>query len=131
MNLGIAALALLVLGCTHANAAGASQGHKVVTLSLPRAVESNDLIRAHITVGPLPRGARLIARLPSGDVAGVVSPYGTANRGGGYTIPVPRRAIRDGKVTLHLEFQEKRGAASRAPTDDELRKVELFLVPSR
>lgn len=125
---------ILLLGCTHADAAGASQArsHKIVTLTLPRAMAANDLVRAQITTGPMARGAKLIARLPNGDIVGSVTPYAMENpaRGGSHTIAIPARAIHDGKVTLHLEFLEKRGAKPRPPSERELEKVELYLIPT-
>ena len=120
-------IVLLLLGCTHADAASAS--HKVFTLPLPRAMAANELVRAHITTGQLPRGTRVVAKLPNGEVVGTIAPYGTLNASRGpFTIAIPARGVRDGKVTLHLQVIEKRGAAPRAPTESEIEKIELSLV---
>jgi len=126
------ALILVLLGCTHADAVGASRTapRKIVTLSLPRAATENDLIRAIVTTGSLPAGMRLIARLPNGEVIGTIAPYGP-NRAGSYTIAVPPHAVHDdNKVTMHFELRDRSGTV-RAPDDTELVKVELHVVPKK
>jgi hypothetical protein len=135
MNRLLITACILLLGCAHANADGASRkaSHKVFTLALPRAMNENDLLRALITTGPLPRGARVVAKLPNGAVVGSIAPYSMTDPapGGSHTIAIPARAVRDGAVTLHLHLVEKRGATPRAPSVREVEKVELLLVPSR
>ena len=126
---------IMLLGCTHANAEGASRkpSHKAFTLTLPRALNANDLVRAHVTTGPLRRQARVVAKLPNGEIVGSIAPYGMTNPtpGGSHTIAVPAHAVREGKVTLHFELIEKRGAAPRAPTDREVEKVEVSVIARR
>lgn len=123
------AICFLLLGWTHAEA-GAPQARKTVTLTLPRAAASNEAVAVRIAAGVLPRGARIIVRLQSGEIAGSVTPYGvrTGQKAGLYTIPLPQHAIANGTVTLHLELSEKRGGP-RAPTEQEVEKVEVVYVP--
>jgi hypothetical protein len=125
---------LLLLGCTHADASGASQAsrsHKAVTLTAERAAAANEAFRLQVFAGPLQPGHRLVVRLPNGEIVGTIAPYGTASRekGGSSVMALPANALQNGKVTVHLEVIEKRGAAPRAPTAHELEKVVLLIVP--
>lgn len=130
MHLATTAICFVLLGGTHASAAGAPQTHKTVTVTLPRAAASNEAVAVRISAGVLPDGARIIVRLPSGEIAGSVTPYGvrTGQKAGIYTIPLPQHAVANGTVTLHLELGEKRGEP-RAPTEQEVEKVEVVYVP--
>jgi hypothetical protein len=126
------AFLLLLLGCTHADAAGASpqSSRKVVTLTAPRAATAGEGFRVRVVTGPLQRGQRIIARLPDGEIVGSVAPYGTrsAQHGGSYILSLPADAVHDGKLTLHLELSEH-DRATRAPTDREVESVDLLVVP--
>lgn len=130
-TLATAALCLLLSGCTHAATAGAPDvgARKTVTLTLPRSAAEGEAVAARIAAGAVPRGARIIVRLPTGEIAGSVTPYGirSGQKAGVYTIPLPAGATANGKVTLHLEVKEKRG--TRAPTDREVERVELVFLP--
>jgi hypothetical protein len=133
-GLSTAAFFLLLLGCTHADAAGASpeSSHRVVSLTAPRAAIEGEGFRLRVIAGPLQRGQRIIARLPDGKIVGSVAPYGTrsAEHGGSYILSLPSGAVRDGKLTLHLELSEH-DRATRAPTDREVKSVDLLVVPVR
>jgi hypothetical protein len=124
-----AALCFLLSGCTHAAAPGAPAAtHKTMTLTLPRAATADETVHVRLAAGVLPQGARIVVRLPNGEIAGSATPYGFRGaKAGVFTIPLPPGAIRDGKVTLELAVEEK--GALRAPKDGEVERVDLVYVP--
>ena len=102
-----------------------------VILELPRPLETDETAVVRVVAGVLPRGARVVARLPDGTVVGSVTPYGVRHgeKAGAYTIALPPAVLLPGSgVTLHLTV-ERKGAASRPPTSREVEKVELVVVP--
>jgi hypothetical protein len=111
----------LLLGCTQ----------RTMTLTLPRPPAAGEAVRVHVVAGVLPRGARVVVRLPDGQVAGSATPYGVraGQPAGEYIIPLPKEATRTGKVKLCLAVEEK--GTTRAPKKGEIRKVELVTVPVR
>ena len=117
-TLATAALWIL-LGCTP----------KTMTLTLPRAAAAGEVVHLHLIAGALPRGARIVVRLPNGQVAGTATRYGgrTDQPAGEYIIPLPPEAIRNGKVKLRIDVEED--GTERAPKRGEVRKVELVYVP--
>jgi hypothetical protein len=57
---------------------------------------------------------------------GVVSPFGvrTGQDAGTYPLPVPKEAIRDGRLSIRLTISRP-GGSPRAPTAGEVRGVKL------
>src|SRR5215212_8665910 len=116
-----AALWLLLTGCTHAAASGASSAAlKTMTLTLPRAAAADEAVHVRVTAGPLARGARIVVRLSGGEIAGSATRYGgrTDQKAGVFIIPLPPGAIRDGKIALTVEVEEK--GKRRAPKAGEV-----------
>jgi hypothetical protein len=116
----LAAAALwILLGCTQ----------RTMTLTLPRAAATGEAVHLHLVAGVLPRGARVVVRLPNGQIAGTATRYGgrTDQPAGEYIIPLPPEAIRNGKVTLRVEVEED--GTAREPKSGEVRKLELVYVP--
>jgi hypothetical protein len=56
----------------------------------------------------------------------VVSPFGvrTGQDAGTYPVPVPKAAIRDGRLSIRLTISQP-GGPPRAPTGEEVRGVKL------
>ena len=106
----------------------AAQESRMIELSAPSALRSDESVELQITTGPLARGARLVVMTEQGEILGVLTPFnvpgtGTSNTA---TVPVPRTAMADGRLRLRLQLIEL-GAAPRAPRDDE---AKLGLVVS-
>jgi hypothetical protein len=78
-----------------------------------------------VQVGPLGGGREISVTTASGQQLGVISPFGvrTGQDAGTYTLPVPRDAIRDGRISIRLTITQF--GASRAPTAQEVRGVKL------
>jgi hypothetical protein len=106
----------------------AAQESRMIELSAPSALRSDESVELQITTGPLARGARLVVMTEQGEILGVVTPFnvpgtGTSNTA---TVPVPRTAMAGGRLRLRLQLIEQ-GGAPRAPRDDE---AKLGLVVS-
>jgi hypothetical protein len=103
---------------------------RVVALALPANDAPARRLLLHLTIGALPDGARLVVSYDNGEVAGSVAPYGHAQAasGGTYDIPISRSAARNGSVTLRIEVNDRRNSTTRAPSTDEVRKLELVSV---
>jgi hypothetical protein len=101
-----------------------------VTLELPRSPAAGEAICVRITVGVLPRNARIVVRLGNGEIVGTVAPYGVRpnQKAGVYTIPIPTKAAVNGKMSLRLEVEEKSAAIARAPTQAEVEDARLAFV---
>jgi hypothetical protein len=102
----------------------------VLILELPRAAGAGEAIYLRLTVGVLPRGARLVVRLGDGEIAGTVATYGVRpnQKAGIHTIGIPARAVVDGKVSLVLDVEEKK-APVRPPTQSEVEGATLVFRP--
>jgi hypothetical protein len=109
---------------------GQSPKQQAYDLPLPRAVASGEMLVARVTVGPLKAHERIIVRTRSGEIAGSVSPFGAQARQntGVYTVPIPEGAIKDGRVRLLLQLEQK-DAPTRAPTTEEVRHIDLTWIP--
>jgi hypothetical protein len=81
-------------------------------------------------VGPLKPHLRIIVRIRNGEIAGTISPFGAQARQGPavYTIPLPASARKDKEVRLLVEVEQK-GAETRAPTSEEIQRIELAWIP--
>jgi hypothetical protein len=122
-------LLVLLLCSTISGPARPTRG--AVTAAMPRPVHSGEAIRARITLGSLPRGARVVVRLPDGRIAGTLAPYGRTGDGktAAQTIAIPSDATTNGKVHLQLDVQERGAASPRPATSSEVTAVELVLIP--
>ncbi len=124
-------LAITLAACT-APSVPTEPSKMIKFLTLQRPMATDEVLQARIEVGPLAPNARIIVRLEDGSIAGTVSPFGAEARqkGGVYFIPVPAQAVKSGKVSLHLELETSGTAPTRAPNTDEVRSIELVMVPA-
>jgi hypothetical protein len=101
------------------------------TLELPRALAANETAFIEVQVGPIGRGRTIEVTTASGQPLGVVSPFGvrTGQDAGTYPLPVPKDAIRDGRLSIRLTISQPDGPP-RAPTADEVRSVKLGVGPA-
>jgi hypothetical protein len=108
----------------------AAQESRVIELSVPHAPRQGEAVEIKIATAPLSRGARLVVMTEQGETIGVVAPFEVPGTSGGNsaTVPVPRAALTDGRLRLRLQLIE-RGAAPRAPRDDEV-MLTLILSPT-
>ena len=94
---------------------------RTVTLTLPHALRSGETATLVVSVGVIPKGARIEVTTLSGRDLGTVSPYGIrpGHEAGSYTVPIPADAIegRRVRILLSLAFAGTR----RAPTESEVR----------
>ena len=97
-----------------------------VTLSVPRSLASEEALSVRVTVGTLPKGARIVVRSERGEVLGSIVPFGqSTNRPNmSYTIPVPPELVSDQKVSLGFTLEEAGTKQSRVPTETEVREVQ-------
>jgi hypothetical protein len=120
------AFALLAHLALNGNAALAQDAAQSMTLELPRPLAANETAFIEVRVGPIGRGRTIEVTTASGQPLGVVSPFGvrTGQDAGTYPLPVPKDAIRDGRLSIRLSISQP-GGAPRAPTTEEVRGVKL------
>ncbi|HEY4641057.1 MAG TPA: hypothetical protein VII75_06905 [Thermoanaerobaculia bacterium] len=98
---------------------------RTVTLALPHALRAGESATLLVSVGVIPKGARIEVTTPSGHPLGTISPHGIrpGSEAGTYTVPLPSDAI-DGRhvcVLLSLAFGDTR----RAPSEKEVKGVRV------
>lgn len=121
---------LPLLGCS--DSVAPRPPYKVVTLQVPRQLAGNEALFLRLAVGVLHRGQTIVIRDANGEILGSASPYGVAAQTssvGTYTIPLPIDAIQASHVVLRLEINESQQMSPRAPTDSEIKSIELSIVP--
>lgn len=104
---------------------------RVVNLVLPRSLTENEGVAVELKLGVLARGAEIQVETTSGRMLGVISPYGirSGNEAGTYTVPVPRDAISNQRVSLRIILSYN--DSKRAPTTKEVRHVRLVITSTR
>ncbi|EGJ34404.1 MULTISPECIES: hypothetical protein [Moorena] len=102
-----------------------------VTLALPRTPAHDEAVRVRISAGVLPRRSSIVVRSMDGRILGTVSPFGVrpGQPSGVYTIPLPERVLKDGKVSLVLQLKQKGAKGVRAPSAEEFLGAELVYIP--
>jgi hypothetical protein len=125
MRLAAAALALLALAAPQ-RAAQAQRADGEIVLTLPRAIGAGETAFLEIEVGAIGR-AQIEVTTDTGQPLGTVAPFGprAGQDAGGFTLPVPASAIRDGRVTLRLTVRH--GGTRRPPTAEEVRGAKLSI----
>lgn len=120
----------LALGPAGPTLGGGDEPDGRVTLTLPREPAEGEAIVLRLSAGVLPRGAKVVVRTADGAIAGSVAPFGVrpGRKAGVYTVPIPTRAVKDGKVTLRYEVLEKGAKAGRAPARTEVEGSKLALI---
>jgi hypothetical protein len=131
MRPAVVALALFTHLALNGNAALAQDAAQSMTLQLPRPLAAGETAYIEVQVGPIGRGRTIEVTTTSGQPLGVVSPFGvrTGQDAGTYPLPVPKEAIRDGRLSIRLTISQP-GGSSRAPTADEVRGVKLGVGPA-
>jgi hypothetical protein len=131
MRPAVAALALFAHLTLNGNAALAQDAARSMMLELPRPLAAGETAFIEVQVGPIGRGRTIEVTTAAGQPLGVVSPFGvrTGQDAGTYPLPVPKDAIRDGRLSIRLTISQPSGA-SRAPTADEVRGVKLGVGPA-
>ena len=101
----------------------------LVELALPRPAANDETVWIEIRAGSLEGGREIAVSTDDGLAVGTVSPSGVPRgQGATYSIPLPRAAVRDGRVRLRLEVLEP-GAPPRAPRAGEVESVTPIYVP--
>lgn len=110
--------------------AGALRNQDVIELRLPRAAAADEAVALELRIGALAAGARLRILSDSGEVLGVIAPFGRSAEGATttHTVPLPPSVIRDGSVRLQLVLEQP-DAAPRAPSATEVESIALIYVP--
>ena len=130
MRRAIVALALLAHLALNGNAVLAQDAAQTMTLQLPHPLAAGETAFIQVQVGPIGRGRTIEVTTAAGQPLGTVSPFGVraGQHGGTYPLPVPRDAVRDGRLSVRLTISQF-GAPPRAPTAEEVRSVKLSLGP--
>lgn len=119
----IAAACVLLAGPAVATPPG------TVELTLPRPAAHDEAVWLQVRTGPLAGGAEIHVSTSDGVFLGTVSPFGgRRDQGATYTIPLPKTAIRDGRIRVRLDVHAPEGRA-RAPRPGEVEDVTLIYVP--
>ena len=95
-------------------------------LAIPRGDPGKALVLL-VTVGALPRGARVDIYGPHNELLGTASPFGlqAARAGGTYRIPLPSEFTAADAVTVSSQLTDAAGL-KRKPTPDELRRITVL-----
>src|SRR5205823_6193340 len=95
------------------------ENYKAVTFTLMRLPGDNERLEARITILSLDREDSVTVRTSQGQLAGSVVPFGPrrADKAVTFAVPIPKDAVLDGKVTLHLSIKSHDGKSMRAPRD--------------
>jgi hypothetical protein len=98
---------------------------RTVTLTLSRALRAGETATLVVSVGVVPKGARIEVTLPSGRSIGTISPYGIrpGREAGMYTIPLPSDAINGRRVCVRLSLTF--AGTRRAPAEKEVKDVRV------
>jgi hypothetical protein len=117
-----------LLGCW-TNMAAAQQT-KTFELSASREPAGDETVEVQITTGPLPAGVKIVAMTEQGKVLGAIVPFALPGdkKGSTATIAVPPTAFVDRHLRLQLQVVQQ-GQPPRAPTEDEVRRVNLVIPP--
>jgi hypothetical protein len=110
----------------------AAQDRKMTELLAPRDPGPNEAVRLKVITGPLPFGARLVVKTEQGDVVGSIMTYGVPgpNDTRSETFPVQSRNVVNKRLRLQVVI-EAPGAMTRAATPEEIRGLDVMIVPRR
>ena len=107
-----------------------SPAARTVTLTLPHALRAGETATLLVSVGVIPKGARIEVTTSSGRHLGTISPYGirAGREAGTYTVPLPRDVITGRRVCVLLSLAF--GDTRRAPAEREVRRVRVKITSS-
>ncbi|HET7436839.1 MAG TPA: hypothetical protein VFN10_19170 [Thermoanaerobaculia bacterium] len=105
-----------------------SSSCRELTLVLPHELREEESAVLLVSVGVIPRGARIEITTPSGRPLGTISPYGirAGREAGTYTVPLPANAISGRHVTLRLSLAFN--GKHRAPAKKEVKGVRVVVT---
>src|SRR4051812_49690115 len=131
MQRSVVALTLLAYLALNGNAVRAQDAARNMSLELPRPLAAGEIAFIEVQVGPIGRGRTIEVTTAAGQPLGTVSPFGvrTGQDAGTYPVPVPKDAIRDGRLSIRLTISQP-GDSARAPTAHEVRSVKLGVGPA-
>ncbi|WP_316159941.1 hypothetical protein [Bradyrhizobium sp. SZCCHNRI20481] len=123
------ACAMLLCAVLRPASSLAAEPFRAIDLVLPRPLDASDAPVVEISLGALGRGQEVTVTTASGMPLRTISPFGhrTGAEAGTYALPVPKEAIKSGRLSIRLSISQPGG--SRAPTPQEVRGVTLKLVP--
>ena len=125
------ALAVVLQGHASTGSSTATAARQqVYDLPIPRPAGPDEALVARVSVGALKPHLRIVVRIRNGEIAGTISPFGAQARQGPavYTIPLPASARKENEVRLLIEVEQK-NAPTRAPTSEEIQRIELAYIP--
>jgi hypothetical protein len=113
-----------------AQVAHAAEG-QTVTLVLPHALRAGESAWLELTVGAIERGAEIEVSTATGQLLGVISPFGIrlGQQAGTYTVPLPADVFVNVRVTLRLSIDQG-GHAQRPPTAAEVKSAHVKITPA-
>jgi hypothetical protein len=131
MRPALAALALLAHLALNGKAVLAQDAAQSMALQLPRPLAANETAFIEVQLGRIGRGRTIEITTASGQPLGTVSPFAvrTGHDAGTYPVPIPKDAIRDGRLSIRLTISQP-GGSPRAPTAEEVRGVKLGVGPA-
>ena len=109
-----------------------AQDRKMTELLAPRDPGPNEAVRVKVETGPLPFGARLVVKTEQGDVIGSITSYGVPgpNDTRSESFPIQSRNVVNKRLRLQV-LVEAPGAMTRNATPDEIRGLDIMIVPRR
>ncbi len=124
-------IALLLASLAGAGLASA-QDRKMTELLAPRDPGPKEAVRVNVDTGPLPFGDRLVVKTEQGDVIGSITSYGVPgpNDSRSESFPVQSRNVVNKRLRLHV-LVEAPGAMTRVATPEEIRGLDVMIVPRR
>jgi hypothetical protein len=98
-----------------------------MTLVLPHPLQKGETAWLLVKVGAIGRD-QVQLTTQDGQPLGTISPFAipSGKPGGTYTVPIPAKALSDGRLTLRLSVIPS-GGAPRAPTTQEIKSVRLLI----
>jgi hypothetical protein len=124
--------AVLLLASLTCVSLAAAQDRKMTELLAPRDPGPNEAVRLKVITGPLPFGGRLVVKTEQGDIVGSIMTYGVPgpNDTRSETFPVQSRNVVNKRLRLQVLI-EAPGAMTRAATPEEIRGLDVMIVPRR
>jgi hypothetical protein len=124
----VMALAALTVTAQVDRGSGSGSIGRNISLALPKTLEQTDSIWLRLQTGNLTKGSEIEIWNVEGRFLGVISPFGPASRDprdtATYIVPIPREALKDGRLELRLIVNGPNNA-ERAPTKRDVRSLKL------
>lgn len=107
----------------------AAASAQALILVLPHPIRAGETAWIEVRVGSIRRGEEIEVESEAGKELGVVSPFAarSGHEAGIFLMPLPRDAIRDGRIAVRLTVTKHNGSP-RTPTPREVRGVKLVVI---